>query len=109
MGPAAPRNQREFDALVASEEACQRYLSQIRWPEGFVCPAWGHRRAWAVRSRWQECAGCGRQTSLTAGTMFQDPRSPLRYPLRGVGATAETRPGTALSAMTGERGTGGAY
>ena len=78
MGAAYPRNQREFDALVASEEACQRYLSQIRWPEGFVCPACGHRRAWAVRSRWQECAGCGRQTSLTAGTMFQDTRSPLR-------------------------------
>jgi len=78
MGPAYPRNQREFDALVASEEACQRYLSQIRWPEGFVCPACGHRRAWAVRSRWQECASCGRQTSLTAGTMFQDTRSPLR-------------------------------
>ena len=78
MGPAYPRNQREFDALVASEEACQRYLSQIRWPEGFVCPACGHRRAWAVRCRWQECAGCGRQTSLTAGTMFQDTRSPLR-------------------------------
>ena len=78
MGPAYPRNQREFDALVASEEECQRYLSQIRWPEGFVCPACGHRRAWAVRSRWQECASCGRQTSLTAGTMFQDTRSPLR-------------------------------
>ena len=44
MGPAYPRNQREFDALVASEEACPRYLSQIRWPEGFVCPACGHRR-----------------------------------------------------------------
>ena len=78
MERSYPRNQREFDALVASEEACQRYLSQIRWPEGFVCPACGHRRAWAVRVRWHECAGCGRQTSVTAGTMFQDTRSPLR-------------------------------
>ena len=78
MGPAYPRDQREFDALVASEEACQRYLSQIRWPEGFACPACGHRRAWAVRSRWQECASCGRQTSLTAGTLFQDTRYALR-------------------------------
>ncbi len=29
--------------------------------------------------------------------------------LLGVGATAETRPGTDLSTMKGERGTGGAY
>jgi len=77
MERSYPRVQREFDALVASEEACQEYLFGIRWPKGFVCPACGHGRAWAVRARWQECAGCGKQTSLTAGTMFQDTRSPL--------------------------------
>jgi transposase-like protein len=78
MERSYPRVQGEFDALVASEEACQEYLFGIRWPKGFVCPACGHGRAWAVRARWQECAGCGKQTSLTAGTMFQDTRSPLR-------------------------------
>jgi transposase-like protein len=78
MALAYPRNQREFDALLSSEEACQRYLAQIRWPEGFVCPACGAKRAWAVRLRWQECASCGKQTSLTAGTVFQDTRYPLQ-------------------------------
>jgi transposase-like protein len=76
--PNYPRNQREFDALVASEEACQQYLIRIRWPEGFVCPACGQGGGWRVRSRWQECRGCGKQTSVTAGTIFHDTRSPLR-------------------------------
>jgi len=78
MERSYPRNQREFDTLVASEELCQRYLHEIRWPEGFVCPVCRHGRAWKVRGRWQECAGCGKQVSVTAGTMFQDTRSPLR-------------------------------
>jgi transposase-like protein len=34
-------------------------------------------KAWSMRSgRWQ-CAGCGRQASVTAGTIFQDTRTPL--------------------------------
>ncbi len=78
MALVYPRNQREFDTLLGSEDACRRYLAQIRWPEGFVCPSCGQTRAWAVRVRWQECAGCGKQTSLTAGTVFHDTRYPLR-------------------------------
>jgi transposase-like protein len=31
-----------------------------------------------VRARWQECLRCGKQTSVTAGTIFHDTRSPLR-------------------------------
>jgi hypothetical protein len=33
--------------------------------------------AWPVRNVLLECAACGRQTSVTAGTIFQDTRTPL--------------------------------
>ena len=37
----------------------------------------GHRRAWPVRTVLWQCAGCGRQTSVTAGTIFEGARAPL--------------------------------
>ena len=73
-----PRNLREFDARFSSEEACRRYLEQLRWPDGFRCPICGSGKSWPVRGVLRQCAGCGHQTSATAGTIFQDTRSPLR-------------------------------
>ena len=80
-----PRNLAEFEARFATEEACRDYLFQLRWPEGFRCPRCGHGAAWPVRQGLWECSGCGRQTSVTAGTVFQDTRQPLRLWLRAIG------------------------
>ena len=73
-----PRDLVEFEARFSTEEACRDYLMQLRWPDGFRGPGCGHERAWPVRKVWLECARCGRQTSVTAGTVFQDTRKPLR-------------------------------
>jgi transposase-like protein len=72
-----PRTVAEFEARFATEEACRAYLSRLRWPEGFRCRC-GEANAWlTARGLWQ-CAACGAQTSVTAGTVFQDTRKPLR-------------------------------
>ena len=73
-----PRNLSEFEARFASEEACREYLCRLRWPEGFRCPRCGGGRSWPVRVVWLQCADCGRQTSVTAGTIFQDTRTSLK-------------------------------
>ena len=51
-----------------------------RWPEGFVCPACSGRKGWKLEAKpWTwECAGCGRQTSATAGTIMHRTHLPLR-------------------------------
>ena len=72
-----PQTQGEFATRFSSEEACRAYLTQLRWPEGFRCPACGAAKAWPVRAVLWQCAACGRQTSVTAGTIFQDTRLPL--------------------------------
>lgn len=72
-----PRDLAEFEGRFATEDACRTYLAQLRWPEGFRCPRCGHRKAWPVRSVWFQCAACAHQTSVTAGTIFQDTRTPL--------------------------------
>ena len=63
--PSLPEFQRRF----ADETACVEYLAAAPWPEGFECPACGGARAWRLSTKpfTRECAGCGKQTSVTAG------------------------------------------
>lgn len=67
-----PRSLIEFQQRFSDEAACVRYLFAARWPQGFVCPACAKTKAWALQTKpWTwECAGCGRQTSVTAGTIL---------------------------------------
>jgi len=76
--PPFPKTLREFQSKFASDEACQAYLAACRWPDGFVCPRCGNRRAYELVKlrRWQ-CAGCRRQTSVTAGTILNNTKTPL--------------------------------
>ena len=79
-----PRTIQEFEQLFATEEACRGYLFQLRWPEGFCCPRCGHRQAWATKRRLYRCRDCDYQVSVTAGTIFQDTRKPLRLWFRAI-------------------------
>jgi transposase-like protein len=72
-----PVNQLEFERRFGDEEACRDYFARMRWPEGFRCPACNHAEAWVSKRGLRECQSCGRQTSVTAGTVFQDTRLPL--------------------------------
>lgn len=67
----------EFRERFATEEACKAYLEALRWPDGFVCPQCGGRRAWAMQRALYWCRDCGYQGSVTAGTLFQDTHKPL--------------------------------
>lgn len=67
-----PMSRAAFEARFADEDACARHLAAMRWPDGFVCPACGHDKGWELERRracWQ-CAACGRQTSVAAGTIM---------------------------------------
>lgn len=75
---AYPNNQSEFETFFASEEACRAYLTVIRWPNGFSCPGCGSTQTWHLPGGILACRQCGRKTSVTAGTLFHDTRSPLR-------------------------------
>lgn len=73
-----PRTLAEFDAWFATEADCARYVERLRWPQGFCCPRCGETKGWLTARRLVHCGGCGRQTSLTAGTVFEGTRKPLR-------------------------------
>src|SRR5919205_4674649 len=75
-----PRSLPEFEARFPDEAACARWLLEKRWPDGFRCPVCGHDQAWELgRERLTlQCAACGRQVSVTAGTVLHGSHLPLR-------------------------------
>jgi len=74
-----PRSLLEFQQRFGDEAACAQYLAAARWPDGFVCPGCGGSKAWRLQTKaWTyECAGCARQTSVTAGTIMHHSKLPL--------------------------------
>jgi transposase-like protein len=68
----------EFVKSFSTEEQCRDYLFHLRWRDGFVCPKCKGNKSWPVNTILYECTLCGRQTSVIAGTIFQDTRSPLK-------------------------------
>lgn len=79
-----PRTLLDLEERFATEEACLEYLFEIRWPEGFRCPQCGHEKAWSTKRNLFHCARCGFQTSVTAGTIFQDTKKPLLLWFRAI-------------------------
>ena len=77
MAEEYPQNLTQLEANFGTEEVCRAYLDRLRWLHGFRCPRCGSDRSWPVRGVLLECAACGCQTSVTAGTIFQDTRTPL--------------------------------
>ena len=73
-----PRTLTEFDAWFVSETACAEFLGRVRWPEGFRCPSCCGTDAWPTARGQLRCNRCQRQTSVTAGTIFEGTRKPLR-------------------------------
>lgn len=74
-----PMSRAEFARRFPDEAACARYLAERRWPNAFVCPACGGVKGWELSTKrftW-ECADCGRQTSVTAGTVMHRSKLPL--------------------------------
>jgi transposase-like protein len=61
----------EFQRKFNTEEACEKYLFEQRWPKGFKCPKCGFDEFYYISTRkLYECKKCAHQTSITAGTVM---------------------------------------
>lgn len=79
-----PRTVLELEERFATEDACWNYLFKLRWPDGFICPRCGAAENWTATRGRLICRVCRYQGSVTAGTIFQDTRKPLRMWFRAV-------------------------
>ena len=74
-----PRTWSEFLDRFSSEEACAAYLEGLRWPSGFACTKCGSMNSPYRASRLRlMCKDCRHQNTVTAGTIFDKTRTPLR-------------------------------
>ncbi|WP_051849084.1 IS1595 family transposase [Thiomonas sp. FB-Cd] len=74
-----PKTWVQFEEWFATEDACVAYLEKLRWPGGFCCPACGVMDSPVRASRRRlVCRSCAHQSSVTAGTIFDKTRTPLR-------------------------------
>jgi len=73
-----PTTFEEFLNRFQTEDDCAKYIHALRWPDGFACPKCGGRKTWPTQRQEVRCAACNHQTSVTAGTVFEDTRKPLR-------------------------------
>jgi hypothetical protein len=73
-----PRTFEDVLDWFSTEDDCATYLEWVRWPDGFACPVCGGTKSWRTARGLLHCQGCDRQVSVTAGTVFEDSRKPLR-------------------------------
>jgi len=92
-----PKTLLELEERCATEAQCRAYLTELRWPEGFVCPSCGGQKSWPAGRGRLICAACRPQATVTAGTIFQDRRLPLRLWCRAIWqATSQKNGASAL-------------
>lgn len=74
-----PRNFDEFNRFFANEEFCRDYLFRLRWKQGYQCLRCGSKTSpWVTARGYLHCKSCEGELSITAGTVFERTRSPLK-------------------------------
>jgi transposase-like protein len=68
-----PKTLQQAIKHFASEQVCIDAIAAIRWPNGPVCPACGHKEHYYLKTqkRWK-CKECHKQFSVKLGTIFED-------------------------------------
>jgi len=79
-----PKTVMEFEQQFNTEQACIEYLFKLRWPQGFQCIKCGHNKAWTTKENLYRCVKCEFKNSVTAGTIFQDSKKPLKVWFRAI-------------------------
>ena len=88
----------EFFSLYGTEGQCFDAPYRWRWPNGFVCPHCGHDRCCQFDTRkLRQCNRCHRQTSITAGTIFEATKLALTVWLLAIYLVTQDKKG--VSAM----------
>src|ERR1022692_1105602 len=102
-----PRPLAELESRFSREQACREYLFRLRWPEGFRYSRCDDAKAWPLRSGLWQGSRCGYQISVTAGTIFQDTRTPLTVWFRAMWWVTSQKNGVSALGLQRVLGLGG--
>lgn len=90
---AFPKTVAEFDEAFPDEEACRRFLIELRWGGAPQCAKCGCLDMWELASGRFECGNCGYQMSVTAGTPMHRSKKPLKLWFRAMWEVATHKNG----------------
>lgn len=109
-GPRAgtdyPSSLSQFLDWFQRDADCTAYLARLRWPDGFSCPKCGPGDAWLTKRYLYVCSACGKQTSITAGTIFEKTRLPLLTWFRAIWVLTSSKSGVSAKELERELGIG---
>ena len=100
----------EFLARFGSEAQCVEGVKAARWPTGFHCPRCDSTAHYVVghgARKLFQCNGCRHQTSLTAGSLMEHTKLPLRTWFLAIYLLSQAK--TGLSALALKRQLGVSY
>ncbi len=71
---------REFWTMFPDDESCVQHVFDRRFGQGHACPKCKEKSKWSrmTNARAYACQWCGHHIHPTAGTLFEDTRTPLR-------------------------------
>lgn len=100
-----PQTLLESIKQFADPQACLKFVVDLRWPNGVVCPRCQalDPRFMSTRQVWQ-CNGCKKQFSVKVGTIFEDSPLPLEKWLAAIWLIAGSKNG--ISSYEIHRGLG---
>ena len=68
----------EFQEKFPDEEACLRYLTELKWASGYTCPHCGNTKYCQGNKPYsRQCTKCNQISSPTSGTLFHMVKFPL--------------------------------
>jgi transposase len=104
-----PRTISQFFKQFPDDEACLSHLFEIRFGQGFACPACERPSNWyrIKAERAYSCQWCGHHLHPTVGTPFEQTRTPLQLWFYAIHLFTTTRHG--VSAKELERQLGVTY
>lgn len=74
-----PKNWEQFIDWFHDDQACLDYIYKIRWPNGFICPRCHlNKTPYKLKNGTLMCPACRKETSVTAGTIFNKTRTSLK-------------------------------
>ncbi|TAK77070.1 MAG: IS1595 family transposase, partial [Dehalococcoidia bacterium] len=83
-----------------TDAECRKVLTELRWPDGVKCPRCeGEKHQYDSKRFAYDCATCGYQFTVLAGTIFQDSKLPLRKWFVAVYLMCESKKGMSSSQL----------
>lgn len=94
-----PIKQMEFEKIFSTDELCLKYLENIRFEGGYICPMCQSKEYWISKRNLYICKICEYQLSITAGTIFHKSKIPLTILFRALWFIVASKNGVSASAV----------